>query len=223
MEPSSNKQKHKLRISLTAMAVIALAAIAFFVLVPKNTANTEEIIIPKEVNNVKVVDIQKDSVSSQEDVVAEEDDIIKDSVRREGKHDFERMREGYGKEQARFAKVLSEASDEELFTVLNYAIANHYVPNRDIDPFYSVGVMVGCWQRTLMVYRNLSDRKDLLKKIYPDLKVLDEYVNWGRYGEPYPNDKVAQTILNNVQQESRKMDSKLISKYFRTPLLDKYE
>lgn len=74
-----------------------------------------------------------------------------------------------------------------------------------------------------MVYRNLSDRKDLLKKIYPDLKVLDEYVNCGRHGEPYPNDKVAQTILNNVQQESRKMDSKLISKYFRTPLLDKYE
>ena len=223
MEPSSNKQKRKLRISLTAMALIALAAIAFFVFVPKDSTDTEDIIIPKEVNNVKTVDIQKDSVSSQEEVVAEEDDIIKDSIRREEKHDLDRMREGYGKEQARFAKMLKEASDEELFTVLNYAIANHYVPNRDIDPFFNVHVMVGCWQRSLMVYRNLSDRKDLLKKIYPDLKVLDEYVNWGRHGEPYPNDKVAQTILNNVQQESRKMDSKLISKYFETPLLDKYE
>ena len=39
------------------------------------------------------------------------------------------------KEQFRFAKVLSEASDEELFIVLNYAIAQHYVPNREIDPF----------------------------------------------------------------------------------------
>ena len=87
---------------------------------------------------------------------------------------------GYAKEQARFAKVLSEASDEELFIVLNYAIAQHYVPNKNIDPFYNKHVMVGCWQRSLMVYNNLSNRKDLLKKIYPDLKVLDEYVKWGR-------------------------------------------
>lgn len=126
---------------------------------------------------------------------------------------------GYAKEQARFAKVLSEASDEELFIVLNYAIAQHYVPNREIDPFHNMFVMVGCWKRSLKVYRNLSDRKDLLKKIYPDLKVLDEYVNWGQHGEPYLNDKVAQTILNNVQQESRKMDDKLKLKYFDTPFM----
>ena len=134
--------------------------------------------------------------------------------------EIEQEREGYAKEQARFAEVLKEASDEELFIVLNYAIANHYVPNRDIDPFHDMHVMVGCWQRSLMVYNNLSDRKDLLKKIYPDLKVLDEYVHWGRQsGAPYPNDKVTQTILNNVQQESQKMDGKLRSKYFSTPLM----
>jgi len=152
-------------------------------------------------------------------IIKEEPVISQDSNRREMNRKHERNTEGYAKEQARFAKVLSEASDEELFIVLNYAIANQYVPNRDINPFYSKGVMVGCWQRTLMVYDNLSGRKDLMKKIYPDLKVLDEYVNWGRHGEPYPNDKVAQTILNNVQQESRKMDDKLRSKYFGTPLM----
>ena len=169
---------------------------------------------------MKAVDIQKDSVSSQEEVVAEEDDVIKDSIRREGKHDLDRMREGYGKEQERFAKVLKEASDEELFTVLNYAIAQQYVPNKEIDPFHNMFVMVGHWQRSLMVYNNLSDRKDLLKKIYPDLKVLDEYVKWGRQsGTSYPDTIVSQKILNNVKQESRKMNSKLISKYFRTPLM----
>lgn len=129
------------------------------------------------------------------------------------------MRDGYEKEQVRFAKVLREASDEELFVVLNYAIANHFVPNMDIDPFFNMHVMVGCWQRSLMVYRNLSDRKDLLKKIYPDLKVLDEYINWGRQGEPYPDDKVVQTILDNVQVESRKMGYELKSRYFGTPML----
>ena len=40
--------------------------------------------------------------------------------------EIEQEREGYAKEQARFAEVLKEASDEELFIVLNYAIANHY-------------------------------------------------------------------------------------------------
>ena len=141
--------------------------------------------------------------------------ISEDSVKREWVREIEQEREGYTKEQASFAEVLKEASDEELFIVLNYAIANHYVPNSEIDPFFSKSVMVGCWQRSLMVYDNLSDRKDLLKKIYPDLKVLDEYVHWGRRsGAPYPNDKVTQTILNNVQQESQKMDDKLISKYF---------
>ena len=188
-------------IAITATVALALLVIAFLVLTPRKVPKTKTVTIPK------VEAVSKGPIISE------------DSLKREWKREIEQERKGYAKEQARFAKVLSEASDEELFVVLNYAIANHYVPNRDIDPFFSTGVMVGCWQRTLMVYRNLSDRKDLLKKIYPDLKVLDEYVNWGRHGEPYPNDKVARTILNNVQQESRKMDDKLWSKYFGTPLM----
>lgn len=117
-------------------------------------------------------------------------------------------------------KFLSKASDEELFVVLNYAIARHYVPNRDIDPFHDMLVMVGCWQRSLMVYNNLSDRKDLLKKIYPNLKVLDEYVKWGwQTGAPYPDTIVSKAILKNAKENSRKMDYKLEKEFFGTPLM----
>lgn len=132
---------------------------------------------------------------------------------------YERNREGYAKEQARFAKVLKEASDEELFVMLNYAIAHHFVPNREIDPFYNMYVMVGCWQRSLMVYNNLSGRKDLLRKTYPDLKVLDEYVNWGRDGEPYLDTIVSKAIMDNVRKESSKMNAELIAKYYGRPLM----
>lgn len=207
MEPSTKNKKRTLRIATIVSAVLALIVAAFLMFPLTNESKPDNTAITK-----------KDAVSAKT-IVKEGHTISEDSIKREWVRELEREKEGYAKEQARFAKVLSEASDEELFVVLNYAIAQHYVPNRDIDPFYSMGVMVGCWQRTLMVYRNLSDRKDLLKKIYPDLKVLDEYVNWGRHGEPYPNDKVARTILNNVQQESRKMDDKLWSKYFGTPLM----
>lgn len=125
----------------------------------------------------------------------------------------------YAKEQARYAKVLKEAPDEELFLVLNYAIAHHFVPNMDIDPYYDIHVMVGCWKRSLMVYDNLSCREDLLRKIYPDLKVLDEYVNWRRHGEPYPDTIVSKAIMDNASKECLGMDDKLVSKYFGTPLL----
>lgn len=69
METSPKNRKRKLQISLTAMVVIALAAVAFFVLILRNAPDTGSITISKEVNNVKVVDIQKDSVSSQEEAV----------------------------------------------------------------------------------------------------------------------------------------------------------
>ena len=153
--------------------------------------------------------------ASGKTIVKEDPSVSEDSIRRE----MERERERYAKEQARFAKVLKEASDEELFVMLNYAIAHHYVPNREIDPFYNMHVMVGCWQRSLMVYNNLSGRKDLLKKIYPDLKVLDEYVNWGRDGEPYPDTNVSKTIMDNAKKECQGMDYRLVSKYFGTPLM----
>jgi len=189
-------------IVLLAVAVLALAVIVIFVLSPRKAPKSKTVAHPKV------------------EAVTKGPTISEDSLKREWERELEREREGYAKEQARFAKVLSEASDEELFIVLNYAIAQHYVPNREIDPFHNMFVMVGHWQRSLMVYNNLSDRKDLLKKIYPDLKVLDEYVKWGwQSGTPYPDTIVSQKILNNVKQESRKMNSKLISKYFRTPLM----
>lgn len=137
--------------------------------------------------------------------------------------------DGYEQERDRFAKVLSEASDEELFIVLKYAVAHHYVPNMFVDPFHDMYVMVGCWQRSLMIYEKLLDRKDLLQQIYPDLEVLDEYVNWGRQtGAPYPDTIVSQTILDNVRNDINQLDSLMGSnmgnqsleyKYFGTPLL----
>ena len=190
-----------MRIAIIVAAIIALLALAFFVFIPRyRPAN-------KTVPN-------KD-VASAKTIVKEDPAISEDSIRRE----WEREREGYAKEQARFAKVLKEASDEELFVMLNYAIAHHFVPNRDVDPFFDVYVMVGCWQRSLMVYNNLSGRKDLLRKIYPDLDVLDEYVNWGRHGEPYPDTNVSKAIMDNAERKCQGMDDMLVSKYFGTPLM----
>ena len=202
MNFSPNNQKRKLHIAITATVVLALLVIAFFVLTPKKATKPKVVAIPK------VEAVSKDSTISE------------DSLKREREREIEREREGYAKEQVRFAKVLKEASDEELFVVLNYAIANHYVPNRDIDPFHNMFVMVGRWQRSLMVYDNLSDRKDLLKKIYPDLKVLDEYVNWRRQsGVPYPDTIVSKAIMDNVREESSKMNAELIAKYYGRPLM----
>ena len=208
MEPSTNNRKHTLRIAIIVATVLVLIVVAFHMFTSTNESKPGQTVITK-----------KDAISS-ETIVKEDPAISKDSIKREWERELEQEREGYAKEQARFAKVLKEASDEELFIVLNYAIAQQYVPNKEIDPFHYMFVMVGHWQRSLMVYNNLSDRKDLLKKIYPDLKVLDEYVKWGRQsGTSYPDTIVSQKILNNVKQESRKMNSKLISKYFRTPLM----
>lgn len=208
---SPNNKKRKLCIAITATVALALLVIAFLVLTPRKVPKTKTVTIPK------VEAVSKGPIISEDSLKREWE--REDSIKREWVRELEREREGYAKEQARFAKVLSEASDEELFIVLNYAIAQQYVPNKDIDPFYSKGVMVGCWQRTLMVYRNLSDRKDLLKKIYPDLKVLDEYVNWGRHGEPYTDTIVSKAILKNAKENSPKMDYKLKEEFFSTPLM----
>ena len=202
MESSLTSKKRKLCIAITATVALALLVIAFLVLSPRKA--------PKP----KIVTTPKVEAASKGHTISE------DSIKREWERELEEEREGYAKEQARFAKVLKEASDEELFIVLNYAIANHYVPNMDIDPFYNVHVMVGHWQRSLMVYNNLSDRKDLLKKIYPDLKVLDEYVKWGRQnGAPYPDTIVSKAIMDNVRKESSKMNAELMAKYYGRPLM----
>ena len=196
-----------MRIAIIVAIVLALIVAAFLMFSSTNESKPGQTVITK-----------KDAISSKT-IVKENPAISKDSIKREWERELEQEREGYAKEQARFAKVLSEASDEELFIVLNYAIANQYVPNREIDPFYNMHVMVGCWQRSLMVYNYLSNRKDLLKKIYPDLKVLDEYVKWGRHGEPYTDTIVSIAILKNAKENSRKMDYKLKKEFFSTPLM----
>lgn len=202
MKPSLKKRKSALRIAIIVAAILAMLALAFFVFFPRYRPATTT--------------VPNMDAASAKTIVKEDPAISEDSIRRE----MERERERYAKEQARFAKVLKEASDEELFVMLNYAIANHFVPNRDIDPFYNMHVMVGCWQRSLMVYNNLSGRKDLLRKIYPDLKVLDEYVNWGQQtGRPYPDTVVSKTIMDNAKKECQGMDYRLVSKYFDTPLM----
>ena len=208
MKPSSEKQNYPLGIAIIVAAILAMLALAFFVFFPRNESKPGHTVITK-----------KDAISSKT-IVKENPAISKDSIKREWERELEQEREGYAKEQARFAKVLKEASDEELFTVLNYAIAQHYVPSWDIDPLHDMHAMVGHWHKSMMVYGKLSNRKDLLKKIYPDLKDLDNYVRWKGGKQPYPDTIVSQTILNNVKQESRKMDAKLIAKYFRTPLMN---
>ena len=198
------KQNNSLRIAITVAAILVMLALAFFVFIPRNKSRPYNTVVSKK------------DATPVKTIVKEDPAVSEDSIRRE----MERERERYAKEQARFAKVLKEASDEELFVMLSYAIANHYVPNREIDPCYNVNVMAGCWQMSLMVYNNLSGRKDLLRKIYPDLKVLDEYVHWGRQsGQPYPDASVSKTIMDNAKKACQGMDYRLVSKYFGTPLM----
>lgn len=135
----------------------------------------------------------------------------------------------YQQEQKRFSKVLKQASDEELFIVLKYAIAHHYVPNNEVDPYFNMYVMVGLWKRSLMVYEKLKPKEDLLQQIYPDLEVLDDYIKWGHLsGAPYPDTVVSKAILDNVGKDIKQIDSimgnfgdnnSLLNKYFATPLL----
>lgn len=113
----------------------------------------------------------------------------------------------YELECERFDQVLENASDEELFLVLRYAIANGFVPNREIDPYFDMYFLVHPWQRSLRVYECVAHRTDLLRLIYPDLDVLDDYVRWGRHGEPYPDTVVAQTIQRNAQGDGQSLDS----------------
>lgn len=136
----------------------------------------------------------------------------------------------YKKEEERFEKVLQQASDEELLIVLKYAIIHHHVPNSwNIDPYHDVNAGVGDWHRSLLVYDKLKEREDLLQQIYPDLKVLDDYITINTLVWPFTDTIAAQTILHNAQKDngldvdslmnagSRR--SSLEYKYFGTPLL----
>lgn len=135
----------------------------------------------------------------------------------------------YKAEQKRFQNVLTNASDEALFITLKYAIAYGYVPNSQVDPFYNRYVMVGVWQRSLMVFDTLRNRRtDLLREIYPDMDVLDEYVRWSKHTErSYKDTTITNTILQNVGQREY-MDSlmgrwddseSLFIRFYGTPYL----
>ena len=115
MESSPQKQKRKLQSAIIVAIVLVVAAIVIIVLIPRK-ASKSEIVAPKA----------KPAVS-KEPIEWDRDSIMN----------------AYRKEQERFANVLSEASDDELFVVLNFAIAHQYVPNRDVDPFHDMFVMVG--------------------------------------------------------------------------------
>jgi hypothetical protein len=143
-------------------------------------------------------------------------------------HSFDEQR--YQKEEERFEKVLQQASDEELLLVLKFAIIHHHVPNTwNIDPYMDVTVGVGEWNRSLKVYDKLKARADLLQQIYPDLKVLDDYITINTLVWPFTDTIAAQTILHNAQKDNgRDVDSlmnagtrrsSLEYKYFGTPLL----
>lgn len=142
-------------------------------------------------------------------------------------HSFYELR--YQREKERFEKVLQQASDEELLLVLKFAIIHHHVPNTwDIDPYFNVAVGVGEWYRSLKVYDKLKNRTDLLQHIYPDLKVLDDYIKINTIVRPFTDTLAAQTILHNAQKDNG-LDvdslmnagtphSSLAYKYFGTPL-----
>ena len=206
------------RIALIVVAVLALLPVAFFVLISKNNSNSGDVDMPEK----------KDTVSSKT-IITKKPAISEDSIRQEMERERERKMEGYTKELERFDKVLQQASDRELFIVLKYAIAHHYVPTRDIDPYSNVFAGAGSWHRTKMVYDKLSRRPDLLRKIYPDPGVLRDYVNRNEYVRPFTDTVAAQTILHNAQKDGKyDVDSlmgaqsdkaSLAYKYFGTPLM----
>ena len=155
--------------------------------------------------------------------------ISEDSIRKEMEREQERRREGYAKELERFETVLNEASDKELLIVLKYAIIHHYVPTYDVDPYFNVFAGVGSWHRTKMIYDKLSRRPDLLRKIYPNLGILRDYVNRNEFVQPFTDTVASQTILRNAQKDGkyfvdslmgvRSDTSSLAYKYFGTPLM----
>lgn len=135
----------------------------------------------------------------------------------------------YAIEQERFTDMLVDAEDVELFAVLRFAIMNRYVPNEEGEPYQEPYVMVSPWERTRLVHRRLSDRPDMLRQIYPDLKVLSEYIDWGsQMGSPYPYPDIEAEIIANAAKDSAQIyklmgkfiDSTSVNyKYFATPIM----
>lgn len=217
MKNSKKNQRSKTSIAIIFVAVSALLAVAFFMFAPINNSKSTDIVVSK-----------KDTVSEGA-AVMRKPLISEDSIRREMEQKRERGREGYAKEQERFEKVLNEASDKELLIVLKYAIIHHYVPTYDVDPYHNVLAGVGSWHRTKMIYDKLSRRPDLLRKIYPNLGILRDYVNRNEFVQPFTDTVASQTILRNSQKDGkyfvdslmgvRSDSSSLAYKYFGTPMM----
>lgn len=214
MKPFQSKQKKLLRIVLIAAIVLALATIAIYVLVaaPRKAPEPQAPNIPEQESVTEKPKVPK--VSMVWDKETENSQLLKSLYM----------------EEERFEKVLQQASDEELLIVLKYAIIHHHVPNSwHIDPYLDVNAGVGDWHRSLLVYDKLKGRQDLLHQIYPDLKVLDDYITINTLVRPFTDTIAAQTILHNAQKDNG-LDvdslmnaggrrSSLEYKYFGTPLL----
>lgn len=147
-------------------------------------------------------------------------------------------------EEERFDKVLEQASDEEKFLVLRYAIYQNYVPfiTCDVDPHENINSVISKWSRTKQIYNALSDNEELLCQIYPDLNALSRYVGIiqmneyimemrARRGLPPTDIDVEQMraeihlnlakdslLFENLNKQSRKKNS-LVNTYFGTPSL----
>lgn len=142
-----------------------------------------------------------------------------------------RERDGYEAEKARFEKVLQNASDEERFLMLRFAMYHHFVPEFDSDPYFYIYSHVTHWHRTKMIYSSLLNRTDLLQQLNPNLEELGKYVRSYGYGYAldYNNDS---TILKQMEKydtllakdsalfnSMRDPNNRLYKKYFDTPLL----
>lgn len=140
---------NKKTITLAIISLLALAAIAIFVLVSKSEIKQHDTVIPEK-DAVSERTAIAEAPTNQEELNKRKDSIWWETEKR-GKWLDDRD-EGYAKEQERFAKVLQQASDEELFAVLNYALAHRYVPNRAVDPYRYVFAGITPLHRTYLIY-----------------------------------------------------------------------
>ena len=60
--------------------------------------------------------------------------------------------------------------------MLRTTMYNGCVPLHGIDPYHDIHYAIGSWYRTGLIYKRLSERKNLLSQIDPNLERLDKYV-----------------------------------------------
>ena len=108
---------------------------------------------------------------------------------------YEKEEEAYHMEVERFFKEVECATDEELLTVMRYAIVHHYVPNIMVDPMYDTHCMLGMYLRSSRIFDAIENR-GISTQIYPDSAVLREYVTHGHMtGAPYKDTITMQKII----------------------------